>query len=153
MSLPTDKALRKAQNHIGAGELAEAEELYKQVLFKFPKNKRAIQGYQKLKARINSKGSLNSEPHQAALDQIIGLYNQGQLKKTVLLAESLSEQYPNTLLVFEILGASYMGLKNADKTIASYEKVLQLNPNHTDAHNNMGMVFYDQGKFDEAVES
>ena len=29
MSLPVEKALRKAQSHIKAGELAEAEELYK----------------------------------------------------------------------------------------------------------------------------
>ena len=42
MSLPVEKALRKAQSHIKAGELAEAEELYKQVLSKFPKNKKAI---------------------------------------------------------------------------------------------------------------
>jgi len=39
MSLPVEKALRKAQSHIKAGELAEAEELYKLVLSKFPKNK------------------------------------------------------------------------------------------------------------------
>ena len=31
MSLPVDKALRKAQSHIKVGELAEAEELYKQI--------------------------------------------------------------------------------------------------------------------------
>ena len=42
MSLPVEKALRKAQSHIKAGELAEAEELYKLVLSKFPKNKKAI---------------------------------------------------------------------------------------------------------------
>ncbi|MDC0431557.1 tetratricopeptide repeat protein, partial [Paracoccaceae bacterium] len=49
--------------------------------------------------------------------------------------------------------AAYMGLKNTEKTIASYQKALQLNPNHTDAYNNMGMALYDQGRFDEAVES
>ena len=54
MSLSVDKALRKAQSHMKAGELVEAEELYKQVLSKFPKNKKAIQGYQKLKAGITS---------------------------------------------------------------------------------------------------
>ena len=43
MSLPVEKALRKAQSHIKTGELAEAEELYKQVLSKFPKNRKAIQ--------------------------------------------------------------------------------------------------------------
>ena len=44
MSLPVDKALRKAQSHIKAGELAEAEELYKQVLSKFPKIKKPFKG-------------------------------------------------------------------------------------------------------------
>ena len=96
--------------------------------------------------------STSAKPPQAVLDQIIGLYNQGQLEQTVSLSESLTDQYPNTLLLYDILGAAYMGLKNADKTIASYQKVLQLNPNHTDAHNNMGMALYDQGRFDEAVE-
>ncbi len=42
MSLSVDKVLRKAQSLMKAGELAEAEELYKQVLSKFPKNKKAI---------------------------------------------------------------------------------------------------------------
>ena len=56
MSMPVDKALRRAQNYLKAGELAEAEELYKQVLAKFPKNKKAIQGYQKLKVGMISKG-------------------------------------------------------------------------------------------------
>ena len=36
MSLSVEKVLRKAQSHMKAGELAEAEELYKQVLTKFP---------------------------------------------------------------------------------------------------------------------
>ena len=67
--LAVDKALRKAQSHIKAGELAEAEELYKQVLSKFPKNKKAIQGYQKLKVGMTSKGSSTSEPPQEQVEE------------------------------------------------------------------------------------
>ena len=54
MTLFVKNTLRKAQNHEKAGELALAKELYKQVLAKFPKNKEAIFGYQKLKAGISS---------------------------------------------------------------------------------------------------
>ena len=93
------------------------------------------------------------QPPQTVLDQIIGLYNQGQLEQTVSLSESLAKQYPNALILYDILGAAYMGLKNTEKTIASYQKALQLNSNHTDAYNNMGMALYDQGRFDDAVES
>ena len=87
------------------------------------------------------------------MDQIIDLYNQDRSEQTVSLAESLAKQHPNTLILYDILGAAYMGLKNSDKTIESYQKALQLNPNHTDAYNNMGMALYDQGRFGEAVES
>ena len=60
MSLSVEKTLRKAHSHIKTGELAEAEELYKQVLSKFPKNKKALQEYQKLKVGITSKGLSSS---------------------------------------------------------------------------------------------
>ena len=52
--------------------------------------------------------SNSTQPPQAALDQIIGLYNQGQLEETVSLAESLAEQYPNSLILYEILGATFV---------------------------------------------
>ena len=94
-----------------------------------------------------------SQPPQAELDQIIGLYTQGQLEKTVPLAEGLAKKYPKALILYEILGAAYLGLKNTDKTIESYQKALHLNPDHTDAYNNMGLVLYDQCRFDEAIES
>ena len=90
-----------------------------------------------------------AQPPQAVLDQVIGLYNQGHLEQTVLLSESLAKQYPNELILYDILGAAYMGLKNTDKTIVSYQKALQLNPDHTDAYNNMGMALYDQGRFNQ----
>ena len=94
-----------------------------------------------------------TQPLETAVDQIVGLYNQGQLEQAVSLAENLAEQYPNALILYEILGAAYMGLKNADKSIENYQKVIRLNPSHTDSHNNMGMALYDQGRFDEAVDS
>ena len=85
------------------------------------------------------------QPPQAAVEQIIGLYNQGQLEQTVSIAESLATQYPDAIILYDLLGAAYMGLKNTEKTIASCQKALQLKPNHTDAYNNMGMALYDQG--------
>ncbi|MDB3977638.1 hypothetical protein N9412_00500, partial [bacterium] len=65
-----------------------------------------------------------SQPPQATIDQIIGLYNQGQLEQTVSIGESLATQYPDAIILYDLLGASYMGLKNAEKTIASYQKAL-----------------------------
>ena len=49
MSLAVDKVLRKAQSHIKAGELTEAEKLYKQILSKFPRIKRLFKGIRSLR--------------------------------------------------------------------------------------------------------
>ena len=81
MSLRFEKALRKAHSYIKSGELAKAEELFEQVLSKFPKNKKAIQGYQKLKAGVTSNASSNSKPHQEQIQELINLHNQGQFEK------------------------------------------------------------------------
>ena len=45
MALSIDKALRLAQKHLDDGQTSEAEAIFKEILRKFPKNKKTIQGY------------------------------------------------------------------------------------------------------------
>ncbi len=94
-----------------------------------------------------------SQPAQTAVDQIIDLYNKGQLEQTISLAENLAEQYPDTQILYEILGAAYLSLENNNKTIENYQKLLKINPDHTDAYNNIGRALFEQGMFDQAIES
>ena len=68
-----------------------------------------------------------------AISQIIELYNKGIFEEVVSLAEKLDHQYPNMLIIKEILGAAYLSLENNNKTIENYQKVLKINPSHTDA--------------------
>ena len=153
MPLSVDRALRKAQSHIKAGELAEAEELYKQVLSKFPKNKKAIQGYQKLKAGITSKGSSTPEPPQEKVQELISLYNQGQLTAAIDQAQILTQQYPKAFFVWNILGAANKSLGKLVEASKALKKVTELNPNYADGFSNLGVVLKNQGKLDEAVEA
>ena len=76
-------------------------------------------------------------PPQSVVNKIIDLFNKSQLEQTVLLAENVSEQYPRASILYEILGAAYLGLNNVSKTIDNYNRVLLLNPNSADAHNQM----------------
>ena len=153
MSLPVDKALRKAQNHIKTGELAEAEELYKQVLSKFPKNKQAIEGYQKLKAGIASKGSSNSEPPQEKVDELMNLYNQGQHEKALETAKPLISLFPKAINLHNIQGASYAALKRYDAALDSYKQAIKIKPDFVEAYNNMGIALQDNGELDAAIEN
>ena len=153
MSLTVDKALRKIQSHMKAGELAEAEELYKQVLSKFPKNKKAIQGYQKLKAGIVSKGSLKSEPPQDQIDELISLYNQRHFEAALSKLKLLTSLFPKALVLFNIQGASNAALQRYDAAIDSYKKAIKIKPDHADAYLNIGVALQDKGDLDAAIDS
>ena len=142
MSRSIDKCLRKADLHMEAGETLQAEELYKKVLSQFPKNRKALIGYKILKT-----------PPQVEVDRLIGLFTNNQLKAAVSLGTSLASQFPRSLALHEIIGAAHMGLGLFIQAMMNYQKVLELNPKHTDALNNLGMILYEQGKFPEAVES
>ncbi len=153
MPLSVDKALRKAQSHIKAGELTEAEELYKQVLSKFPKNKKAILGHQRLKVGINSKGSLNPEPPQDKVQDLIKLYNKGQFEKALGKAKPLLSLFPKAITLHNIQGASNAALQRYDAAIDSYKQAIKINPDFAETYNNLGMALQDKGELDAAIEN
>jgi tetratricopeptide (TPR) repeat protein len=151
MSLSVDKALRQAQSHLKAGELAEAEALYKQVLSKFPKNKKAIQGYQKLKAGITSKGSLNAEPPQEQIDGLISLFNQGRFEDVVFNAKPMSKIFPKAIILLNLMGASNLALLNHEAAIDNYQKVIKIDPVCGEVYYNLGLVLQSKGDFEAAI--
>ena len=99
-----------------------------------------------------SRSTSRLKPPQTEIEKIIRLYNQGHLEKVVLRGEYLAKKYPRSILIFDILGAAYLGLENNEKSVKSYCKVLQIDPDNTDALNNLGMLFYEQGLFQKAAE-
>ena len=153
MSLPVDKALRKAQSHIKVGELAEAEKLYKQVLAKFPKNKKAIQGYQKLNVGITSRGSSGSQPPQEQIDELVSLYNQGQFEEVLSNVKPLVSLFPKAINLFNIQGASYAALQKYDAAVDSYKQAIKFKPNYAGAYYNMGVALQNKGDFEETIYS
>ena len=153
MSLAVDKVLRKAQSHIKTGELTEAEELYKQVLSKFPKNKKAIQGYQKLKLGMISKGLSTSEPPQEQVENLLSLYNKGQFEELLAKVKPLISLFPKTIELYNLQGASNALIERNGAAIESYDQAIKINPKYADAHLNKGSVLQKNGEFDAAMES
>jgi tetratricopeptide (TPR) repeat protein/glycosyltransferase involved in cell wall biosynthesis len=141
MSRSVDKYLLRAQKHISAGQLTQAKEIYKEILSQFPKNKKALKGYQKLTA-----------PNKAEVGRLISLFNNGDFKASLSYGEMLSRQFPRVSILYEIIAASNMSLGVTSEAIRNYRKVLEISPKHLDAHNNLGTIFYTEGNFIEAVE-
>ena len=146
-----DQALLKAKSHTKKGEIEDAKKLYQAVLQAFPKNKRAQQGL----AALNKpkQPAATQSPPQETINQLINLYNQGQLTAVVEQAQALTEQYPEAFIIWNILGAANKGLGRIQSASEAFNKVTELNPTYADGFNNLGITLKGQGKLDEAIEA
>ena len=146
-----EQSLMKASSYAKKGEVDEAKKLYQTILRKFSNNIRAQQGLAALKKY--KQNNVIQSPPQEIVDQLVNLYNQGQIAAVVKQAENLTEQYPEAILVWNILGASRAQIGNLDEAIEAYKKTISLKPDYAEAYSNMGVALRNQGKFEEAIEA
>ena len=98
--LSVDQALLRAKSHAKKGEIEEAQKLYQTVLQSFPKNKRAQQG---LTALSSPKPTTDVQaPPQETINQLVKLYNQGEMAAVIEQATQLTEQYPKANILDEV---------------------------------------------------
>ena len=149
--LSVEQSLMKARFHAKKGEVAEAEKLYQGILHAYSNNKRAQQGLDALN-KLEQNNATQSPP-QEAIDQLVNLYNQGQLSAVVKQAQSLTKEYPEAFIIWNILGASTAQIGMLDEAIDAYKKSISLKPDYAEAYSNMGVALQDQGKLDEAIDA
>lgn len=153
MPLFVEKTLRQAQSHVKAGEIAEAEALYKQVLEKFPKNKKAVEGYQKLKAGVSSISAKETEPPQDQIKKLIKQYNQRQYKNVLFKVQALINFFPNSTLLYNIEGSANDALQNYQGAVESYKKAIKIKPNYAETYFNLGNTLKNMNNLGEAIDS
>ena len=92
-------------------------------------------------------------PAENQIQHLIKLYNQGKLGEVFEQTSTLTKQYPNNWVLWNLLGISAAQLRKLDEAIDAFEKVICVAPEYADAYNNMGNVLKNQGKLEEAIES
>ena len=122
------KEIQLAFQHHQAGELQQAETIYRQILQKQPNNIDALYLLGLMANQIKN--------YNVAIKL---------LQKTLEIDNSNSLSYIN-------LGYAFKGLGKLDEAVVCYQRALVLNPNSIEAHNNLGNVLSDLGKLDEAVK-
>ena len=150
-TLTLDKALKLAREKIKIGALEEAKGIYKEILEKFPQNKKAVQGFSTLKKSQQS--DTEQAPRQETINQLINLFQKGELSTLIEKAQALLDQYPNAFAVWNILGAAYKRLNQYDNALKSYRRSISINPSYFYAHYNLGNILKEVGKLSEAIES
>ena len=87
------QALKLAKKNLKDGLNVEAKRIYQDILKKFPKNKKAIDGIIVSK-KVISKSSDVKEPPQDQLQSLINLYTQGQFQKALTKGLELLKYFP-----------------------------------------------------------
>ena len=161
-NLSVEQSLMKAKSHAKRGELSEAQKLYETILQNFSNDIRAQQGLEAVNKSIQNniavldnsiQKTVIQHPPQEAVNELINLYNQGQMVTVIEQAEILTAQYPGGYIVWNILGASRDELGKFEEAMHAFNNSISLKPDYADAHFNMGVALKNQGRFDEAIEA
>ena len=93
------------------------------------------------------------DPPQNQIQAIIDLYSRGQFQEVLSQASHLLLEYPRSVVLHNIAGASHKGLGELEKAVEAYTKAISLKPDCAEAYNNLGTVFQDQGKLELAIDA
>jgi tetratricopeptide (TPR) repeat protein len=152
-ALSLDQAIMLAKRKAKEGSPADAQNIFHDILYKFPNNRRAQYGIKALRNGSIKHASNAQEPPEDQLQAVFGLYNQGHFQQALKQAETLAQQFPVSANLCNIKGAIFKALKKFDLSVKFYKMVLDIRPNSYDTFNNIGNVFEAQGEIEKAIEA
>ena len=150
--LSVERTLRKAISHERNGQMDEARKCYDSILELFPGNIRAKQGLVKL-SQPKTDTSAEENPSDEILHQLIAAYNKGQISTVTRECDRLIKEFPQSFLLWNLLGAANNAQGKLEEAIAAYKKAIQLRPNFAEAHKNLAVTFSCMGNSEAAIES
>ena len=152
-SIKLSQALKLAKKKVKEGSTEEAKSIYRDILDKFPKNKKASEGLKKLTGAVRKTASNSQNLPKDRLESVLAFYTQGNLKQTLDTTCSLLKEYPNSVELYNIQGAAYDGLGLLAEAIKSYRNALTIKPDHSEVIYNIGIILQKQSKFAEAIDA
>ena len=77
---------------------------------------------------------------QTQINSVIALYSNGQMQEALDAIDTLTKNYPNEPLLYNIRGACYKEIGQLEKAFKNFEKAVSLKPDYTEARNNLDIV-------------
>tara|TARA_B110000908_G_scaffold163278_1_gene209693 strand:- start:487 stop:2517 length:2031 start_codon:yes stop_codon:yes gene_type:complete len=134
-----------------SGDFAKAKNLYQVALKTFPNNKNLQQSLSALKK--NKHLIIKQGQSQEDINQLIYVYDQGQLKSAIEQATALTKKHPEAVIGWNILGTAQNSLGKVFEASQTFKSLTELHPSYVDGFNNLGVTLQLLGKLDEAIEA
>lgn len=145
--LSVNEALARAKSLSKKGRLPEAIQLYKDILARVPKHKKARNELKKLEKRHpNSRGA---QLHQN-MSRLMTLYSDGDATEAMTFAIELSKRYPDQPLPVNIAGALTLEEEGPDAAIELFKRAIDIEPAYPDAQSNLANVYLKQNEYESA---
>ena len=94
----------------------------------------------------------STHPPREVIQKLIQLINKNLLTSAVDKAKDLIKDYPNTFILWNILGVANNGLGQTLEASKAFKKVIELNPNFPEGFNNLAIILKEEGKLEKALE-
>ena len=93
-----------------------------------------------------------TEPDQQVKKFILDLLNSNKFIDAKKEIYKQITKYPNSSILYNILGGVLSGQNQLDESIVCYKKAVKINPNYAQAYNNLGTALHKLKKVNEAVD-
>ncbi len=159
--MPLSDKLSEAFTYHQAGQLDQAEALYRQILESDPTHAEAthhlgILAYQHGKADEALKlyqEAIRLDPSIVNIYTNLGLilWEQGRYPEAILQYEKALALKPDFANAYNGLGNVFLALNENEKAIGYFQKAVERNPQFTEAYNNWGNALFNLGQITEAT--
>ncbi len=96
---------------------------------------------------------IKQEPNKTIIEKIIFLFNKKKFIEALALSDKIILEYPNSILVTNILGVIHTELKNYTLAKKLFTKVINLNPKYNDGFYNLANIYNKLGEEDNAIRN
>ena len=90
---------------------------------------------------------------QNEVEQLLLLFNQEKLSDVIKKAKILSEEYPNSVFLLNIMGVASARLNKLNNARKYFKSCLKINSNFVEAHYNLGKTERELGNVSQAISS
>ena len=100
---------------------------------------------------ILNNNKVKKDPPTKEINFILKLLNSNRFSAAESEIYKQVVKYPNSSILYNILGAILAGKNNLDEAIINYKKSIKINPNYAQAYNNLGVALHKLNRIDDAI--